>query len=385
MDRFGRRQAARAAVIVLITLGAAGISVAPASADVEPNNVISQAEGPIPGGVPIVGALPTGNDVDYYVFYAASQQQIHLTRADLTAPSSGCLEVGMSDTNGAGITDSYTTPPGVNRYFVGVSADDTDCGAISYRFEVGPAGAITGGPALDRALVQTSEPNETPGQAQGPLSAEVNYVGAHETANDQDWFYFYVPAGTHQLDISTTAPVARSCSSAVRLYGSASDDNWIDSASSGAFGFGHINQTVTGPAQYFLRAGPDDTYCLGDRWQFRIETPGAITASNPDAPPPKPPVATVSKYFTYLSLRRRGASYRGRVTSSRAGCKVGRLVVLRRNGSGTKRFGSAYSRGDGTFTIRRSQRLRGKVYVVAATRTSQSALCKHGRSSPIRG
>lgn len=392
MRGYRQGRALRTVGVILGALGAGFVTAAPAVADVEPNNVISQAEGPVGGGAPILGALSTPDDVDYFVFYAASQQQLHLTADDLTnAPGNDCLRAGFEDTNGASVANDYTTPPGVNRFFIHVEyRDGYSCNnPMSYRVEVDPGSGVSTGPALDHALTQTGEPNETPGQAGGPLSALVNYVGAVETTNDEDWFYFYVPPGTHQLDVSTTAPTVNSyCDASIELFGSASSSNSLQSATAGWSTFGHINQTLTGPAQYFLRAGVDSSNCLGSRWQFRIETPDAVTQSNPFPPPPPPPPPSVTpptRYATFVSLRRRGARYSGKLTSRRAGCKVGRRVVLRRKGSGSKSFGVTHSRGDGTFTIQLSHRLRGRVYMLASQRTTQTVVCGSGRSSSIRG
>lgn len=84
------------------------------------------------------------------------------------------------------------------------------------------------------------------------------------------------------------------------------------------------------------------------------------------------------------TLRRRGARYSGRI-STRADCTSRRTVVLRRVGSGTKSFGRALTRSNGTFTIQRSRRLRGKVYVVVASRGQGLVTCSLGRSAQIRG
>jgi hypothetical protein len=389
----GRWKQGRAVAGVLLALAGGLIFTASAAADQEPNDVISFAEGPVAGGVPVTGTLGTTDDDDFFVFYAASQQQLHLTWDDLTSPSEdNCMEVDLLDTYGSEISHSYTTPPGVNRYFVHVYWDDDwgDCNTpINYRFELDPGTAVTTGAAMDKALSQTSEPNETVGQAIGPLGPYINYVGATETTNDEDWFWFWVPAGTNQLDIATTAP-AGSCGSRIRLY--SDPDNSVQSAWASQSSFDHIIYTVTGPAKYYISASSDDSYdcALGSRWQFRIETPNALSATDPfppppPPPPPAPPAVVQDRYPTSATLRRRGARYSGRVTSSLRSCASNRRVVLRRRGSGTKSYGSARTRSNGTFTIRRSKRLRGRVYVTVVGRSSATILCRSTRSRQIRG
>ncbi len=393
-----RRGAVRATMMALVVGGAAMGSTAPALADTEPNNVISQAEGPVGGGVDVVGSLSTPDDHDFYVFYAASQQQLHLTADDLTNPDDDyCLDADFVDTNGALVDNDHTTPPGVNRYFVRLEVGSTSgcSNPQTYRFRIDPAGGVTGGPALDRALSPTGEPNETPAQAAGPLQAAVNYIGTHDTVNDEDWFFFWAPPGPHQLDLSVTAPAnapSSGCSPEVSLYGGAASDSYVASAYATAHSFGHINQTLVGPDDYFVRAGVDDSDCLTGGWQFRIETPDAVTLVNPFAapppPPPPPPVAARParpRYATSVSLRRRGARYSGRASSARLGCKVGRRVVLRRFGSGSRSFGSTRTRSNGTFSIQRSRRLRGRVYASVTDRYTTVAVCRGGRSRSIRG
>ena len=359
---------------------------APALADTEPNDVISQAEGPVSGGVPITGTLGTPDDVDYYVFYAASQQQLHLSVDDLTNPTSYCLEHKLYDSEGSSLPDDYTTAPGTNRYFVALWNDDYCDGARSYRFEVDPGAAVVGGPALDRSLTQTPEPNETVGQAFGPIAANVNYAGSHDTDNDEDWFWFWVPPGSHQFDASVTTPSGSSCASEISLSSDGSDSYSSDSAYGGTGTFGHIRQTLVGPAVRYIKAGPDDDYgCIGGRWQLRIESPDAITLSDPfPPPPPPPPTVTVKKYATVVKLRRNGRRYSGRVVSVRSSCQRSRVVTLRRVGSSGS-FGTAVTRRSGTFTIRRSARLRGKVYVRVTQRSSSTLLCRGGTSRRIRG
>jgi hypothetical protein len=390
-----RSKYARAAVTALLALVVAALGAGPAMADNEPNDVISYAEGPIAGGVPIQGLISTPDDRDYYLFYANSQQQLHLTYDDLTSdPGYDCLEVTLRDTNGRSISFDYTTPPGVTRYFVEVEYDDdyacSDQPPISYRFELDPGTAVTTGAPSDLTLHATGEPNETFGQAIGPMGALFNYVGATDTDNDEDWFWFWVPAGTRQLVISATGP-ASSCGSYVSLYSDPTESS-VASTSGTVDSFGQINQTVVGPAKYYIKASSGGSYSscrLGSPWQFRIETPDAVSLVDPFPPPapaPQPaPRVVQTKYPSSISLRRSGARYSGRVNSSRSGCKSARRGVLRRVGSGTRSFGSARTRANGTFTIRRSSRLRGRVYVVVAGRSSSSTLCRSANSRRIRG
>jgi hypothetical protein len=98
-----------------------------------------------------------------------------------------------------------------------------------------------------------------------------------------------------------------------------------------------------------------------------------------------PPVAVPpTRVAASASLRRRGSRYSGRV-STRSDCLGRRTVVLRRTGSGTRSFGRTLTRSNGTFTFRRSRRLRGRVYVAVVARRQASTICSAGRSATLRG
>ena len=359
----------------------------------EPNDVISQADGPVSGGTSISGSLSTADDIDYFVLYAEGQVQLRLTATDLTHPGAdSCMDAALFDTNGAGLPEDAVTAAGVNRYFVRIEsfAFSRCSGGMTYRFEIGPASGVTSGPPLDRTLSTTAEPNDTPQQAGGALRPLVNYVGAHERGEDQDWFYFWVPAGTHRFDLSLTAPAQGPCPSSAALYAGPTDASSLDAVDSWGGTFEHITRSLTGPATYYVWAGLASSDCIGERWQFRIETPTAVTSINPFAAPGSSPSssqpsagAARTPYASRVTLRRRGARYSGRVRAGWRGCVVRRRVTLRRSGS-AKVFAATHTRADGTFTIRRRSRLRGRVYVRVPERATATTICRTGRSKTLR-
>jgi hypothetical protein len=102
-------------------------------------------------------------------------------------------------------------------------------------------------------------------------------------------------------------------------------------------------------------------------------------------PPPPPPAAVPpTRVAASSSLRRRGSRYSGRLATG-SDCLGRRTVVLRRVGGGAKSFGRALTRKNGTFSIQRTRRLRGRVYVVAVAQTRANTICSAGRSATIRG
>lgn len=106
--------------------------------------------------------------------------------------------------------------------------------------------------------------------------------------------------------------------------------------------------------------------------------PQTFTVQAPRVEPVRERIAVTS------TLRRRGSRYSGRIRT-RTDCINRRTVVLRRVGSGKKSFGRARTRSNGTFTIQRGRRLRGRVYVVVASRGQGLVTCISGRSRKIRG
>jgi len=281
------RHVALLATLVLLAGSAAAL------ADVEPNDIISQAEGPIAGGTQITGTLGTPDDVDYFYFYVQGQQQIHLTATLADAEECGYQ---LEDTDGARLPSDYTTPPGLNRYYVHIYGSEF-CTPGPWSFEVDPGSAVVSGPSIDRSFVQTGEPNESEAQAEGPLAGGVNYRGSIDTSNDEDWFFFYVAPGTHQIDVAVTNPTTSGCNAQVTLPEALDTYGEPSGASGDSTTYGHVDVTLTGPARYYLSAGSS---CSG-AWQFRIDPSDALAPSLPAvAPlphvaPPKPHVSIACK------------------------------------------------------------------------------------------
>ena len=188
----------RKVFILTMALVASVLGAAPASAEPEPDNWIWQATGPVTTPT-ITGAIASNNDYDWYMIYAASQSQLAITLQTSTCGSDHSL--ALYDSTGDQITYRYgsqtkpstinnTTGIGTTRYFLRMRGSCIG----SYRVDVSPAAALLGGSPMPNNTVKTGEPNENADQAQGPLSADVVYVGAGETSNDEDWFYFYANA-----------------------------------------------------------------------------------------------------------------------------------------------------------------------------------------------
>jgi uncharacterized repeat protein (TIGR01451 family) len=97
---------------------------------------------------------------------------------------------------------------------------------------------------------------------------------------------------------------------------------------------------------------------------------------------PAPAIVTpaIAHVATGITVRRSGRRITGRVKSA-PGCLGRRQVLLRRAGKGSKRYGAAVTRDDGTFKITTKRRLPGRVYVVAGkSYGADGRICDAGRS-----
>lgn len=110
--------------------------------------------------------------------------------------------------------------------------------------------------------------------------------------------------------------------------------------------------------------------------------PTTATTETPAPPAVQPPA--LRKFATSVSIKRKRGTYRGKLGSTGRGCKSGRRVVLRRAGKGTKAFGTAFSKGNGDWVIKRRRKLPGRVYAVANERRKGAVLCRVGKSKTIR-
>jgi hypothetical protein len=260
-----------------------------ASADIEPNNGIAEAEGPLVGGVTYTGSIANSTDLDTYVFYVNGQQQLDIKVTD-TSGAGECLSARFGDTDNRSLAFKgymregqsqefkYTTPPGVNRYYLefegGCSVE------TRYSFTIEPAAAIIGG-AATIPPTPTGEPNESAEQALGPLLGGVSYTGEIQTQNDEDWFKFYTAPGIHQFDVAMTR--LSGCETSVLLQSPLKNEN--KQLYPPTDEWRHFTETSQAAGVYFLEVSGG---CVGTRYEFVIEPAEALTTLPPPPPPPPP-------------------------------------------------------------------------------------------------
>ena len=310
MGIIARRSLALAAVATaLLTLPAAAV------ADAEPNDGITQTEGPLSGGQNYTGALSTANDTDWYSFYVSSQTQLDVA-ISVPADSPCDPRFSLRDSDGGVIDDArvdpnetyhfrYTTAPGTNRYLLSVDG----CEGDKYQFSLNPAGSIVTGPGRS-APASTGEPNESEGQAFGPLSGGQLYGASIDTANDHDYFFFY-SSGTEPFDVSLST--TSSCGPDAELTGPGTDS--VDNRTSLSQNrTSHLGLTPPGPERYVLHLSDG---CAGTGYEFRIDPPSAVTTSPPPDPFASTPPPATGTSNSCRSARRAVKKWSGKVRSTK--------------------------------------------------------------------
>jgi hypothetical protein len=304
----------------LVTVAACAFAIGCSTAAATPapgaHSTLAQAEGPIPGGVQTSSSMPTGES-RWYVFYVNGQQRLRISALEgagfggFTFPyREQCLGVTLYDTDGGMFSGEpefndppleYTTPPGLNRFFVSFEASSTT-GCTEgpppwmFSFEVSPASAIVSGPGVPVPVTVDpvpagTQPNDDPTHASRSIVAGTTYAGSLVTLNDKDVFSFYSDAGHDQhLDVAATNPALDECLSTgdpvLRLEAETRYElrdaagSVIGSVTPFPNSIKHINETVAGGQQFFLTMENAES-CHPSDWEFEIT--GAINARSPTA------------------------------------------------------------------------------------------------------
>lgn len=275
--------------ITVLALLLSPLALGPAAAEPEPDGSIWQASGPVMDGQ-IRGSIASGNDDDWFMFYAASQTQLTITiqpnscrngmtgqQYAITLRNSRGDEINSRSFSSSVQTMTYTTPTGTNQYFINVWARGLSCPSNpGYSASISPVSSLVWGSPMPTATTPTGEPNESAAQAQGPIWADTVYTGALETSNDQDWFAFWAN-GAFMVQMTES----RGCGGDYAIYDSqqryvAGDGytwNW----------FSQSTYTPSDWGMFYLKITGD---CAGSGYRFSLWPSSSIQAG------PKPlPVA----------------------------------------------------------------------------------------------
>lgn len=378
-------------------LSASAADAAP-TVESEPNDTVFQRTGPV-GTDGAEGTIATANDLDIFLVRLRPQRQIKVTYAILNRPActaSYDLDYSLRTPSGESIgapsgTDylstsqsSFTysiTTPGIfggpsQDYLLRFRADGSAAVGCRYRVSItGSAGEATD--AIDSTaspefpLAVASEPNDVDAQATGPMQADTSYSGAIETSNDIDLLYVPIRGGT--------APTFELTVDGGDVGGSIS--NRGTSSSIATLQADRGTSTTASPA-----ATAEDRTLLvrltgdtGATWRLRVTPPLAVGVT----PLPPAPVVSFTSVGRQVSISRSGGRYRGRVTSSVARCNQNVLVTLRRTSRLGRSYGTARTRGDGSWTLRRGS-IPGKVFAELSAERIETYDCSADTSRTLR-
>jgi hypothetical protein len=322
--------------------------------EAEPNDNIAQPYGPLLGAVTYGGTFGTDTDRDWFVFYTNPQRPMDVAVTNLGGP---CDWIGVNLYDGDGHkldeTDpstnttghfNFTTPVGSRRYYVDV--DRNGCHGQAYLLRVDPADALTlipPPPDADKdGIPDAVDPcPQAAGGANGCPDSDGDGITDNVDACVKD--RGGAPTGCPDGDKDGVVDKDDRCPSTAGKAGAA---GCPDRDGDGVADADDQCKTVAGPA--------------------------------PKGCPSK------KRYATLVTLRHSGRRFTGRVSSSGPGCAGGRRVVLRRQGAGTRSYGSTVARSNGTFTIVIGRSARGRFLAVVAERSLKTRLCRVGRSKALR-
>ena len=387
----------------LAALVAPGSAIAAPTPDAEPNDNVFELTGPIsPDGA--IGTLSAQTDVHEFLVQFQPARKVKLLFSLLNAgtpecplaptggfvryllrmPSevdpfvSGELEVGSEFVD---VLDKDT--PGeqgdpVQTLHLTFSADGEEAAGCSYRFTVTDSGghatdAIDPTPPPDIPDVTVPEPDDLPAQAFGPLAGDTNYFGTLDADRDIDRMRAWLFPG--QTVIVELAAVGGDVSTAIE-----DSVKNVLLPSLEAKPQQVVSAPIVGSAAEILIEVKGEP---GARWRLRLSPADAVLSAAPGGSVPRGPR---KQYKTGVTLSRAGGPkvrYVGKVTSTGAGCRSGRLVVLRHAGSGFKRFTIARTDADGSFTLSRKTRTGGTVYAAVVEKVSGRGLCRFARSARV--
>jgi hypothetical protein len=163
--------------------------------------------------------------------------------------------------------------------------------------------------------------------------------------------------------------------------GAACAPTFLQDSGRSVIGYENVNGAFSKPATVTQAAAGNHVLCL---WLADSDSdPTPISGPQPQPFTVLAPPRQGSK-ITLTRRSSRPARYGGRVTTVST-CRRNRTVVLRRVGRGTRSFGRTATRSDGTYTIRRSRRVRGRVYTYVSTSRRGATTCLSASSRRIAG
>jgi hypothetical protein len=283
----------RLTLTIALAVTAAFAPAARAATEAEPNDNITQPNGPMAPGAVYEGSFQRAGDHDRFVLYATGSGNVDVTVTNLGGScESKSMNARVLNADGVRVSERSVrsvdalpthiplTPAGPTRYYVLL---DDDCAGAKYTLQAGPAGAVTpNSPAAAFGQpgpnpVPAPEPNDTLVGAFGPLAGDVAYGGRLDTTGDADWYVVYTQPG-QPLDVALTK-VGGGCSTTL-------DAKLLDADGESERGT-RANSDETShmvfppaalPARHYVSVFHD---CAGNDYQLRVGPGPAITTSSP--------------------------------------------------------------------------------------------------------
>jgi hypothetical protein len=236
-------------------------------------------------------------------------------------------------------------------------------------------------------VAETAVPNNTPGFTNGP-----DFLRAARDTNNQVTYTF--DEAVDRTVANAFITMTRSGTAVGTAPGSSpsvvrENVRWtfpttVGSTSGAGLGYGNVvdangNPGIVGLVDFELEPFPV---------QPQQQAPPAVVQPSGTAGPV--PAVRRTKFASTVTLRREGRAsrrkYSGRVTSAGRGCRSGRRVVIKRRlrGGRSRTVTSVFTKGDGTFVLRR-KRIPGRVYAFVTERGGRTVFCSSGTSRAIRG
>ena len=262
--------------------------MASAAGEVEPDNDIISAFGPI-GSTAYVGTLQDAGEEDWYWLQLAGGQQITFSAA---FNSESCFfpnaSAYLTDYYGSAITRleaptfeygvtqqyRYTTPGAGGTYYIEV-AGSTDNAGCEYEFEVTPPSAFAPAPPKPPAVAVT-EPDDFQSEAH-PIGAGTVYAGRIDTSNDVDRLYFEAKANQAVSVELAGGGCGGSIEADVKPPDGSKEFPQTAYASAGSRGTAEL-KTFAGGRFEILVSGD-----LGCEWQLLLSPASALGADAPKA------------------------------------------------------------------------------------------------------
>lgn len=270
-------------LLIAFVLALALPGTALAANEVEPNDSIDQATGPLEAATNYDGTTASYQDADWFIFYVSGPGDFDLSLNNLNN-GLGCCgnSLSLRDRNGdelnyASVSEGETehliyNSPGAGVYYAVVESGET---SDTYRLRV--EGALFAGPPT--GPVDETVPNNNPdrGSAFGPLAGGRTYGGSIDAYGEDDWFYFNTGgAGPFEIAITNSMDSLGCCGLSAELFDH--KGNSLSYASVGENRIGRLALTAPGHERYYLAVSSGDT---GDHYRFSISPPGLLTATDP--------------------------------------------------------------------------------------------------------